>query len=288
MGNIRFHSSMGQETVSYLTNFTIGIILAGLMTHYWARQGRSQAMQYWMISAWVMTLADVLFAIRPELPYWLSRLAPTLLVTVGHAGLFLSAKVTSRKPQQRSFVIVLFAMHAAALVAILLNEEWSGWRMICNGVVWATFSFASCLALRRAPVMYWRPIVSPANVFLLHGLFHLVRMGFALGYALNGHDAAPVALQVLGDLEVSFFMVALFVGILVSTLQLRHEELTHAHVEMHTLAGLLPICAWCKKVRDDDGYWRQVEDYFAKKSQIQFTHGICLDCLQTEKESLPK
>jgi hypothetical protein len=113
-------------------------------------------------------------------------------------------------------------------------------------------------------------------------------MGFALGYALNGHDSAPAVLQVLGDVEVSFFMVALFVGILVSTLQLRHEELTQAHVEMHTLAGLLPICAWCKKVRDDDGYWRQVEDYFAKRSQIQFTHGICLDCLQNQKDNLPK
>ncbi|MND03106.1 hypothetical protein D3C83_227720 [compost metagenome] len=56
---------------------------------------------------------------------------------------------------------------------------------------------------------------------------------------------------------------------------------------MQALTGLLPICAWCKKVRDDDGYWRQVEVYFARRDHIQFTHGICTDCLG-EHRSAPK
>ena len=76
----------------------------------------------------------------------------------------------------------------------------------------------------------------------------------------------------------------LFVGILIANLQLRHDELSSAHAEMHTLSGLLPICAWCKKVRDDDGYWQQVEDYFACRSQITFTHGVCAECLEDQKE----
>lgn len=279
---------MGQETVSYLTNLTIGVILAGLMTHYWVRHGRSQVMKCWMLSAWVMTFADILFAVRPELPHWVAKLAPTLLVTVGQAGLFLSARVTSRQSKPWMVVAGVCAIHGAVLLLILFNDNWTGWRMIGNGLVWSGLSLASFLALRRGPSLYWQPIVSPANVFLMHGVFHGLRMGLALGYVVKGLEVAPPALQILGDLEVSFFMVALFVGILIATLQIRHEELTQAHIEMHTLAGLLPICAWCKKVRDDGGYWRQVEDYFAKRSQIQFTHGICLDCLQNQKEGLLK
>jgi hypothetical protein len=258
--NAHFHSVMGQETVSYLTNLTIGVILAGLMTHYWVRHGRSQVMKCWMLSAWVMTFADILFAVRPELPHWVAKLAPTLLVTVGQAGLFLSARVTSRQSKPWMVVAGVCAIHGAVLLLILFNDNWTGWRMIGNGLVWSGLSLASFLALRRGPSLYWQPIVSPANVFLMHGVFHGLRMGLALGYVVKGLEVAPPALQILGDLEVSFFMVA----------------------------GLLPICAWCKKVRDDGGYWRQVEDYFAKRSQIQFTHGICLDCLQNQKEGLLK
>ena len=47
-----------------------------------------------------------------------------------------------------------------------------------------------------------------------------------------------------------------------------------------TLQGLLPICAWCKRVRDDEGYWDQVEAYFHKYTGVDFTHGICPECLE--------
>jgi hypothetical protein len=47
-----------------------------------------------------------------------------------------------------------------------------------------------------------------------------------------------------------------------------------------TLHGLLPICAWCKRIRDDRGYWTQVESYLQKNTGADFTHGICPECLQ--------
>ena len=51
------------------------------------------------------------------------------------------------------------------------------------------------------------------------------------------------------------------------------------HLELRTLRGLLPICSKCKKIRDDEGFWKQVDSYFEAHSQITFTHGICPDCL---------
>ena len=94
-------------------------------------------------------------------------------------------------------------------------------------------------------------------------------------------------LQIIGDLEVSFFMVALFVGLLIAHLQLRNEELNSAYAELEALSGLLPICAWYKKLRGDDGYWQQVEDYFASRGQIEFTHGMCIDCFNGQKAMKP-
>jgi hypothetical protein len=57
------------------------------------------------------------------------------------------------------------------------------------------------------------------------------------------------------------------------------EDLTQALAEVKTLSDLLPICSSCKKIRDDAGYWQQVDNYFAKRSGLRFTHGICPDCL---------
>jgi hypothetical protein len=56
------------------------------------------------------------------------------------------------------------------------------------------------------------------------------------------------------------------------------EELRHALEEVKTLSGLLPICMVCKKVRDDQGYWNQIEFYISKRTQAKFSHGCCPSC----------
>lgn len=55
-------------------------------------------------------------------------------------------------------------------------------------------------------------------------------------------------------------------------------ELQDALNKVRTLSGLLPICASCKKIRDDKGYWNQIESYIHKHSDAEFSHGICPDC----------
>ena len=57
-------------------------------------------------------------------------------------------------------------------------------------------------------------------------------------------------------------------------------ELQQALSEVKTLSGLLPICASCKKIRDDKNYWQQLESYFYKHSDIKFSHGICPKCAE--------
>ena len=56
------------------------------------------------------------------------------------------------------------------------------------------------------------------------------------------------------------------------------EELQEALASVKTLRGLLPICSSCKKVRDDRGYWNQIESYVHAHSEAAFSHSICPDC----------
>jgi phosphoserine phosphatase RsbU/P len=55
-------------------------------------------------------------------------------------------------------------------------------------------------------------------------------------------------------------------------------ELQDALSQIHQLQDLLPICSYCKKVRDDGNYWQQVEGYLSARTGVQFSHGVCPDC----------
>jgi len=58
------------------------------------------------------------------------------------------------------------------------------------------------------------------------------------------------------------------------------QDLQEALAEVKTLSGLLPICASCKKIRDDKGYWRQIEIYIRDHSEAEFSHSICPECVK--------
>lgn len=60
----------------------------------------------------------------------------------------------------------------------------------------------------------------------------------------------------------------------------RNRELEERLSEVRTLQGIIPICAHCRRVRDDAGFWAAVEDYIARHSEAEMSHGICPDCMQ--------
>jgi len=63
-------------------------------------------------------------------------------------------------------------------------------------------------------------------------------------------------------------------------LQRSNEELQRALREVKVLRGLIPICASCKKIRNDGGFWQQLEEYLSQHSEAEFSHGLCLPCIK--------
>ncbi|MEI6702315.1 MAG: response regulator [Deltaproteobacteria bacterium] len=68
----------------------------------------------------------------------------------------------------------------------------------------------------------------------------------------------------------------------------KNSELEEALARVKELSGLLPICMHCKKIRDDSGYWSQLETYISLHSQALFSHGICPECYAVEMEKIEK
>jgi len=104
-----------------------------------------------------------------------------------------------------------------------------------------------------------------------------------------------------GHLLIPYWNAAVRLGFFVITVLILHRlhlfleeqarliiELQDARNDIRTLGGLIPICAWCKKIRDDEGYWRQVETYISEHTEASFTHSMCPECKAKWDEALRK
>jgi len=272
-------ATMSQETTIYIVNLIVAVILAALMTQHWRRDGQERGLRYWTIAAWVLAVADVLFALRPSLPFWAGRFFPTLMVTVGHGVLLLAAQRTAGRLTPWRTVAVVPVLHAIALGTFLVIDPQSVWRTVVNGLTWGALSLATAAALRRSPESTRHAFLIPAVVFLWQGTFHLLRTLTAASGAVLSDAANQPLVQLLGDLEVSLFMVALFVSVLAAHLREANAQLRAALGDVRQLSSLLRICAWCSKVRTDAGEWEKLEKYLDER-HIGVSHAICSPCAE--------
>jgi DNA-binding response OmpR family regulator len=66
------------------------------------------------------------------------------------------------------------------------------------------------------------------------------------------------------------------------------SQLQEALAEIKTLKGCIPICAWCKKIRNDEGSWDQLEAYISKNTEASFSHGLCPDCFEEHRAEMER
>lgn len=123
-----------------------------------------------------------------------------------------------------------------------------------------------------------------ANEYVRMGL---LKPGFSLEGLCFEREVAPDLRWVYWSLGGSFAGLVIIGGIAIYIHRLylaMHEQarrLREAMAEIRTLQGIIPICSYCKKIRDDQGSWSQMETYIVAHSEAQFSHGICDECVTT-------
>ena len=110
------------------------------------------------------------------------------------------------------------------------------------------------------------------TVVLMH-LFGIPKLG------------AGMAIAAFCPFVVVPFMTRFYLR-LIERLDRSNGELQAALAEVRELRGMLPICAWCKRIHDDAGYWTQIESYIAAHTRAEFTHGICPECSERLSDDL--
>jgi CheY-like chemotaxis protein len=120
------------------------------------------------------------------------------------------------------------------------------------------------------------PALSDMFVILISGTYtQSDEQAAGLEAGADGYIARPIANRELAARVASFVRILR----LNRSLREKNAELEAALAKVNLLSGLLPICAGCKKIRDDQGYWGQVESYLEKHSEATFTHGLCPECV---------
>jgi len=194
--------------------------------------------------------------------------------------------------------VALVAILAAGLVAIFkYNKDRPAYRVALNmlalGVLYNVYIGAG-----NEAALYWVFVLPPLLFFFLGSRDGLISVGFVLLLMslllflpglVHAYDyGMKTGFRFFPSL---FFVAVIGYGLESSRyrfsdmLRREHEELLEekanlekALKQIKTLHGLLPMCASCKKIRDDSGYWKQIEAYLYEHSDAKFSHGICPDC----------
>jgi hypothetical protein len=172
---------------------------------------------------------------------------------------------------------------------------------IVVGHLWGSSLAERLSGLAPDRAAFWAVFVRHVGVFVPGGLvvvwlsWVLLRCWLSLrlpGALIASLGALPYAVGILAipvqwwfSYYPSWALLAWFLqvlgmstGFLTVILNLEHVALERSQANVRRLRGLLPICAWCRKVRDDRGYWKEIEVYVRDHSEVDFTHGLCPEC----------
>ncbi|MBI5521992.1 MAG: hypothetical protein HY910_05130 [Desulfarculus sp.] len=285
--------SLDPRTV-ILVSMVIYVLLAMAMVLFSASLKHQRGPGYWALGTSGWALFSLLLFLRDILPDWLT-------IVVANQGLVMSlclvaqglALLLGQRPPLAFHLAVSVANLAGFLYFTYMLPSFSG-RVVVFSL--AIIVLGAEMARRLLPLRQ-----KPNDPTRLLVLFTLITCmaAFSLRIALTSLDACQGLLQdrVINVVFLVFFpmsVVALnfsLLGLAASrfarqkdevnaTLAETNGQLQEALDNVRTLSGLLPICSHCKKIRDDQGYWQQIEGYLREHTDADFTHGICPACAQ--------
>jgi hypothetical protein len=284
----------------YVADALITAIIGLAMIFYRANSRTYPGFGFWMAGSLSAAFGYSAMFLRGAIPIGLS----VLLVN----GAFVLAGVLrldgmlrflpERKLDRRFYLAPALAMTLAGLFYFVQDSMMIRTALLTAWIVLFTFAIA-LVFLRAAPAESRSLYVLAGGISLVYGLAMVARTILwmrspSVGLFDNtGFHAV---------FFVSVFAYELWFGLLIMMMNtqrlggelLRSEESLKSHVvklekaisEVKTLKGLLPICASCKRIRDDQGYWNQLETYIDKHSEATFTHGICPDCAEKMRSEI--
>ena len=184
-------------------------------------------------------------------------------------------------------MVQLTAILALGLTIFLNSKQFFNLARVLTLMIGNFHIFAMVLILGLESGVYFyfsAAIIAPLFFYTFKELRYILIFGtltiiLALLIQFLGVDLKPIV-KTPEKLTTFFFYFSVAGSQLIVFIFVLHFyiELQKAHDEVKVLSGFLPICSSCKQIRDDKGYWTQVESYISDRSEAEFTHSICPKC----------
>jgi len=273
-------------------NALLGIFMGVALLYYKTGQKTYPGFGFWMVASFVVAFGYASFLLRLIMPDWISiLLANGGFALVGVLRLDGVTRFTSERKIKRIWYVTPLIVMAGCTYFYFVRDS-----LVLRNLILSTG--ISVVVTMTVLELFRNTTSSSRRIYLativLYGSYGFLVMLQALLSFINPfekffqagiiHNFYFLAITVFeAGLGIVFLMMnnqRLELEWLESKgiLQKMVTKLEDAMSEVKKLSGLLPICAKCKKIRDDKGYWNNLEEYIQTHSDVSFSHGICSEC----------
>ncbi len=260
----------------------IGLILLTCMLYVARVRKTYPGFSCWTASAGCYFVGNILIGLRGVLPDFLTIVVANMIVVAAFLavpyGLVLFA---DKRHPMWPYLFVLIGVGGIAFYYTYISPSLSCRIALVSGVFAIVTAYSIFIFKRMIP-----SFLNGSNLLLTVTLgagtfWSIVRATYTLIYEDEvASFFVPSLMQNMSIIIYCGLMTFAGFALCVLNFQRVEHDLLKARKDVKALEGILPICASCKKIRDDKGYWNQVESYIRARSEATFSHSICPECMK--------
>lgn len=269
------------RTLSFVAS-VIGLLLFACLLYVLRTRKTYPGFGHWTAGAFCYMLGMLLLGLRNVLPDVFTIILPNglLIATVCLLGAGIATFADLKHRPWRYAVPAALSMAMAAYFTY--HTPSLHMRIALFSAMFALCAFWCAVLIHRHIPRFLHSSNRLLEIALAVGALWSVFRGIYTPWLERGIADLVLSSPVQGAslLIYTTVFIALCFGLFVLNSQRVEYDLSRANDEVKVLKGIIPICAACKKIRDDKGYWTQVEAYISTHSEAEFSHGLCPDCVK--------
>lgn len=258
----------------------IGLVICAAFVSVLTLRKTYAGFRAWMLSTFTSFLGMLLVGMRNLIPDLFSIVFGGILIVAFLACIAYGLQLfLGQLPKMRNYAMPMGAFALAIAYFTYIAPSVNARIIIVSGFLAAFNLWCACIVHQGAPKILGCSNRFLTAAFAVSTLLNLVRFFLAAFVDPEIHDFMTASVQHgVAMMLMAGVHSAIAIGLLILNFQRVERDLRESLDEIKILKGIIPICAACKKVRDDNGSWSQLEAYIRDHSEAEFSHGICPDC----------
>ena len=275
------------KTLCFISSI-ISLVLCINMIYVAKTRKTFSGFSQWTTASILYSLGLALMGMRNDLPEFVSIIAANTLIILGSSLIAYGLELFTNSTRKLwLFLASILTTFLFCLYFTYYYPSVNARIIVMSSILAIIYGYSGYIVYKNIPHLLNDTNNFLVTVFGLQSLWNVFRIIQTVFYEKPVVDFMNASMFQAMTIAV-FFLGNVFVviGLIILNFQKVEYDLMIMTEEVKTLRGIIPICAYCKKIRDDKGAWNQLEAYVANHTLAKFSHGICPECLQNEYKNL--